>query len=59
MAKKADPPRLRALKSTLRRLRLRYTACINHKNRWANKAEHTAWAVTTLQTTINELRRTP
>ena len=57
MPRKAQSPKYKALSATLRRLRLRYTACINMKNRWANKAEQTAWAVTELQTTIHQWKK--
>jgi len=55
MPRKSDSTQLKALKSTLRKLRMRYAAYINRKNRWAHKAEQTAWSISGLQTTIFEL----
>jgi hypothetical protein len=57
MPRKVDPPNVKVLKAALRKLHLRYTACINMKHRWENKAETVAHAFTKLQTTIREIER--
>lgn len=45
----------KVLKAAIRMLRLRYTACINQRNRWANKAEEAAVDMTALQVALRKL----